>query len=129
MPEASLMSDSPSRMLLEREEMLVSLESDATATASVGPSAAPSAKAANQADGRHEPVDGEPHDERRGKHQSDGQRQHGLAVAPQRCLVDVLGLVVEQRSDEQHEEQLVIEFDLDFARKREARCRGQAGSV
>jgi len=48
MPEASLMSDSPSRMLLEREEMLVSLESDATATASVGPSAAPSAKAANK---------------------------------------------------------------------------------
>ena len=41
MPEASLMSDSPSRML-------VSLESDATATASVGPSAAPSAKAANK---------------------------------------------------------------------------------
>ena len=47
MPDASLMSDSPSRMLLERAEMLVSFDSDATATASVGPSAAPKANAAN----------------------------------------------------------------------------------
>ena len=44
MPEASLMSDSPSKMLLSRGAMSVSFESDATATASVGPSAAPSAK-------------------------------------------------------------------------------------
>ena len=40
MPDASLMSDSPSRMLLARGEMSVSLESEATATASVGPRAA-----------------------------------------------------------------------------------------
>ena len=46
MPDASLMSDSPSRMLLARGEMSVSLESEATATASVGPRAAPRAKAA-----------------------------------------------------------------------------------
>ena len=46
MPEASLMSDSPSRMLLSRGAMFVPLGIDATATASVGPRAAPSAKAA-----------------------------------------------------------------------------------
>ena len=52
MPDASLMSDSPSRMLFWRSGMSVSLESEATATASVGPSAAPSAKAdANVMDG------------------------------------------------------------------------------
>ena len=55
MPEASLMSDSPSRMLLSRGAMSVSFDSDATATASVGPSAAPSAKAANR------PMEGSSH--------------------------------------------------------------------
>ena len=45
MPEASLMSDSPSRMLFARGERSVSFDSEATATASVGPSAAPKAMA------------------------------------------------------------------------------------
>ena len=46
MPDASLRMDSASRMLLSRGAMFVPLGIDATATASVGPRAAPSANAA-----------------------------------------------------------------------------------
>ncbi len=46
MPEASLMMDSLSRMLRERAGIFTCLDSEATDTASVGPSAAPNANAA-----------------------------------------------------------------------------------
>ena len=68
-----------------------------------------------QRNGGHERVQQEADDERRGHHQAYGQGEHGLALAPERLLVGVLRLVVEQRRDEHDEEQLRVERHLHLA--------------
>ena len=73
------------------------------------------ADAPRQRNGGHERVQQEADDERRGHHQAYGQGEHGLALAPERLLVGVLRLVVEQRRDEHDEEQLRVERHLHLA--------------
>ena len=60
----------------------------------------------SQRDRGHEPVQHEAHHEHREQHESHGQRQDGALVLPQVARVRLAGLVEQQRSDEQHEEQL-----------------------
>lgn len=96
------MMDSLSKILRERAGIFTCFDSEATDTASVGPSAGAQGERRGQGDGWNQPVDGEPDDQGRGDDQPDGQRQHRAFVLPQRLLVEVFGLVVQKRGYEQH---------------------------
>ena len=70
-------------------------------------------------------VEGEAGRQRGDQHQPDGERDDGDLVAPQGELVHVLGLVVEQRCDEQQQEELRVERDRAQLRRSDRHRRPQ----
>ncbi len=97
MPDASLSRSSPFKMLACRSGISTSFASEETATASVGPSAAPRAKAAAS------PIEGM--NALTAKPMASVvamtrpiASENGLAIAPEELFVGVLRLVVEQKA-------------------------------